>query len=54
MLAYSHSYDPKIMLLSGQGEPLKDPGSQRLVGKLDYLTVTPPDITFIVMWLANF
>ena len=33
--------DPNVKLLPGQGEPLRDPRRyQRLVGKLNYLTIT--------------
>ncbi|KAF3672690.1 putative eukaryotic translation initiation factor 3 subunit K-like [Capsicum annuum] len=39
--------DPNAKLLPRQGEPLSDPGRyRRLVGKLNYLTVTKPDISF--------
>ncbi|KAF3633189.1 Omega-amidase NIT2 [Capsicum annuum] len=39
--------DPNAKLLPGQGEPLGDPERYRqLVGKLNYLTVTRPDISF--------
>ena len=35
--------DPNVKLIPGQGEPLGDPGRyQRLVGKLNYLTITFP------------
>nr|XP_009778353.1 PREDICTED: uncharacterized protein LOC104227744 [Nicotiana sylvestris] len=41
------SMDPNSKLLPGQGEPLSDPASYRwLVGKLNYLTVTRPDISY--------
>jgi hypothetical protein len=47
--------DPNVKLLPGQGEPLKDPGRyRRLVGKLNYLTVTRPDITFAVSVVSQF
>ncbi|RVW95638.1 Retrovirus-related Pol polyprotein from transposon RE1 [Vitis vinifera] len=39
--------DPNVKLVPGQGEPLRDPRRyQRLVGKLNYLTITRPDIFF--------
>ncbi|RVW45708.1 Retrovirus-related Pol polyprotein from transposon TNT 1-94 [Vitis vinifera] len=39
--------DPNVKLILGQGEPLGDPGRyRRLVGKLNYLTITHPDISF--------
>ncbi|XP_016558652.1 uncharacterized protein LOC107858495 isoform X5 [Capsicum annuum] len=41
--------DPNAKLLPGQGEPLSDPRRyRRLVGKLNYLTMTRPDISFPV------
>nr|CAN74104.1 hypothetical protein VITISV_008952 [Vitis vinifera] len=41
--------DPNVKLISGQGEPLGDPGRyRRLVGKLNYLIITHPDISFPV------
>ena len=41
--------DPNVKLVPGQGEPLCDPGRYRqLVGKLNYLTITQPDISFPV------
>nr|CAN67317.1 hypothetical protein VITISV_019719 [Vitis vinifera] len=41
--------DPNVKLVPGQGEPLGDPGRyRRLVGKLNYLTITRPDISFPV------
>lgn len=37
--------NPNAKLLSNQGEPFPDPGRyRRLVGKLNYLTVTRPNI----------
>nr|CAN61219.1 hypothetical protein VITISV_021296 [Vitis vinifera] len=42
--------DPNVKLIPGQGEPLRDPGRyRRLVGKLNYLTITCPDISFPVV-----
>ncbi|XP_019229438.1 PREDICTED: uncharacterized protein LOC109210472 [Nicotiana attenuata] len=39
--------DPNAKLLPGQGDPLRDLSRYgRLVGKLNYLTVTRPDISF--------
>ncbi|XP_070026211.1 uncharacterized mitochondrial protein AtMg00810-like [Nicotiana sylvestris] len=39
--------DPNTKLLPGKGEPLRDPTRyRRLVGKLNYLTLTRPDICF--------
>ncbi|XP_073227016.1 uncharacterized protein [Cicer arietinum] len=47
--------DPNVKLLPGQGEPLQDPGRyRRLVGKLNYLTVARPDITFVVSVVSQF
>ncbi|RVX13347.1 Retrovirus-related Pol polyprotein from transposon RE2 [Vitis vinifera] len=43
------SMDPNVKLVPGQGEPLRDPGRyRRLVGKLNYLSITRPDISFPV------
>ncbi|RVW91338.1 Retrovirus-related Pol polyprotein from transposon RE1 [Vitis vinifera] len=39
--------DPNVKLIPGQGEPLGDPRRyRRLVGKLNYLIITRPDISF--------
>jgi len=41
--------DPNVKLLPDQGEPYSDLGRyRRLVGKLNYLTRTRPDISFPV------
>ena len=47
--------DPNVKLVPRQGEPLKDPGRyRRLVGKLNYLTITRPDISFPVSVVSQF
>ena len=47
--------DPNVKLVSGQGEPLRDPGRcRRLVSKLNYLTITWPDISFPVSVVSQF
>ncbi|KAK2437071.1 putative mitochondrial protein [Trifolium repens] len=47
--------DPNVKLLPNQGEPLSDSGRyRRLVGKLNYLTVTRPDISFAVSVVSQF
>ncbi|RVX18898.1 Retrovirus-related Pol polyprotein from transposon RE1 [Vitis vinifera] len=47
--------DPNVKLIPGQGEPLGDPGRyRRLVGKLNYLTITRPDISFPVSVVNQF
>nr|KYP71093.1 Copia protein [Cajanus cajan] len=47
--------DPNIKLLPGQGEPLDDPERyRRLVGRLNYLIVTRPDIAFPVSVVSQF
>ena len=49
------SMDPNVKLVPGQGEPLQDPGRyHRLVGKLNYLTITRPDISFLVSVVSQF
>ncbi|XP_020245333.1 uncharacterized protein LOC109823458 [Asparagus officinalis] len=58
MLGYRSSDSPMDVnskLLSDQGKLLKDVGQyKRLVGKLNYLTVTRPDITFTVSVVSQF
>ncbi|XP_019150387.1 PREDICTED: uncharacterized protein LOC109147209 [Ipomoea nil] len=47
--------DPNVKLLPGQGEPLLDRERyRRLIGKLNYLTITRPDISFAVSVLSQF
>jgi len=47
--------DPNAKLLPSQGEPLSDPEKyRRLVGKLNYLTVTRLDISFAVSVMSQF
>ena len=47
--------DPNVKLLVGHGEPLKDPEKYRcLVGRLNYLTITRPDISFAVSVASHF
>ncbi|RVW13831.1 Retrovirus-related Pol polyprotein from transposon RE1 [Vitis vinifera] len=47
--------DPNVKLVPGQGEPLGDPGRyRRLVGKLNYLTITRLDISFPVSVVSQF
>ena len=47
--------DPNTKLLPNQGKPMSDPEQYgRLVGKLNYLTVTHPDISFIVSVVSQF
>ena len=41
--------DPNVKLVPRHGEPLRDPGRYlRLVGRLNYLTITQLDISFLV------
>ena len=47
--------DPNVKLVPGQGEPLEDLGRyRRLVGKLNYLTITRPNISFPVSVVSQF
>ena len=47
--------DPNVKLVLGQGEPLRDPRRyRRLVGKLNYLTITQPNISFPVSVVSHF
>ena len=41
--------DINVKLVPGHGEPLRDPGRyRRLVGRLNYLTITRLDISFLL------
>ena len=47
--------DLNVKLVPGQGEPLRDPGRyQQLVGRLNYLTITRPNISFPVSVVSQF
>ena len=47
--------DPNVKLYEDQGELLSNPERYcRLVGKLNYLTITRPDISFVVSVLSQF
>nr|KYP52091.1 hypothetical protein KK1_026001 [Cajanus cajan] len=47
--------DPNAKLLPSQGEPFLDPERyKKLVGKLNYLTITRPDISFAVSVVSQF
>ena len=47
--------DPNVKLVLGHGEPLRDPGRyRRLIGTLNYLTITRPDISFPVSVVSQF
>ena len=47
--------DPNVKLVPRQGESLGDPGRyRRLVGKLNYLTITQPNISFPVSVVSQF
>jgi len=47
--------DPNVKLLPNQGYPLSDPEKyRRLVGKLNYLTLTRSDISFAVSVVSQF
>ena len=47
--------DPNVKLVPGQGESLGDPGRyRRLIGKMNYLTITWPDISFPMNVVSQF
>ncbi|CAH9069280.1 unnamed protein product [Cuscuta europaea] len=47
--------DPNVRLFPDQGEPISNPERyRRLVGKLNYLTMTRPDISFAVSVVSQF
>ena len=47
--------DPTVTLNETDGEPLPDPSLYRtLVGKLIYLTITRPDLSFAAQLLSQF
>ena len=47
--------EPNTRLSSDIGEVFEDPGRyRRLVGKLNYLTITRPDISFAVSVVSQF
>ncbi|XP_070011383.1 secreted RxLR effector protein 161-like [Nicotiana sylvestris] len=49
------SMDPNSKLLPGRGVPLSDSARyMRLIGKLNYLTMTRPDISFPVSVVSQF
>ena len=47
--------DPNVKLVPGQGKLLRDAGRYlRLLGKLNYLTIIRPDISFPVSVVSQF
>ena len=47
--------DPSVKLVLGQGEPPRDLRRyRRLVGRLNYLTITRPDISFPMSVVSQF
>ena len=47
--------DPNQKLVKDEGELFEDPGRyRRLVGKLNYLTITRPDLSYAVIVVSQF
>ena len=47
--------DPNVKLVSGQGKLLQDPRRyRRLIGKLNYLTISRPGILFPMSVVSQF
>ena len=47
--------DSNVKLVPGQGEPLRDRGKyRRLLGRLNYLTITRPEISFPMSIVCRF
>ena len=47
--------DPNVKLVHGQGELLRDPRRyRRLVGRLNYLTITQPNSSFPMSVVSQF
>ena len=47
--------DPNVKLVPRQWEPLRDPGRyRRLVRRTNYLTITQPNISFLVSVVSQF
>ena len=47
--------DSNVKLVPRQGEPLRDPKRYRwLVGRLNYLTITRPNISFLMSVVSQF
>ena len=46
--------DPNVKLLSSHGKPFLDPKYRILVGKLNYLIITRPYISFLVSVVSQF